>query len=137
MSDALDLKVFVPTRDHARSIEFYQALGWTCNWRVDGLAELELAGVRLYFQDFYAKEWADNFMIYIDVDDVDAWYERARDIVDSGRFEGTRAKPLALQPHGDIVANVWDPCSVLLHFAQKPSRSPAAGGTDLRVGSPE
>ena len=58
-----DVKIFVPTKDLDVSRRFYEEVGWRCNWRVDGLAEMELADKRLYLQKFYAKEWAENFMI--------------------------------------------------------------------------
>jgi predicted enzyme related to lactoylglutathione lyase len=115
---ALDVKHFVPTRDLELSCAFYEALGWHRNWRVEGLAELELAGYRLLLQDFYAREWAENSMIYVVVSQVDAWYERARSVVAESRFEGTRARPPSLQPHGDRVAYVWDPVGVLIHLAE-------------------
>ncbi len=65
---ALDIKVFVPAKDFKLSLDFYQKLGWTKNWQhEEGLAELEMAGVRFYLQNFYQKNWADNFMLYIPV----------------------------------------------------------------------
>lgn len=115
---ALDVKVFVPSKDLDVSQRFYEAVGWRCNWRVDGLAELELADKRLYLQQFYAKEWAENFMIYIDVDDVDAWFMHLSRIVDSGEFENVRVKPPTIESYGAKVTYAYDPCGVLLHFAQ-------------------
>lgn len=113
-----DLKVFVPSRDFDESLRFYTTLGWRQNWRHDGLAELELAGVRLYLQNFYAKEWAENFMIYIDVADAAAWYEHVTAILADGAFPGARAAPPKEETYGALVTYVWDPCGVLLHFAQ-------------------
>ena len=113
-----DVKGFVPSKDIAVSLRFYEAVGWRCNWRVEGLAEIELAGKRLYLQDFYAKEWAENFMIYIDVDDADAWYVHLNRIVESGEFENIRVKPPQIESYGAIVTYAYDPCGVLLHFAQ-------------------
>ena len=115
---ARDVKVFVPTKDLDVSQRFYEAVGWRCNWRVDGLAEIELADQRLYLQRFYAKQWAENFMIYIDVDDADAWYAHLNRIVESGEFEGIGVKPPQVEPYGAKVTYAYDPCGVLLHFAQ-------------------
>lgn len=115
---AQDVKVFVPTKDHDESIRFYEALGWQCNWREDGLAEIELSSVRLYLQRFYAKELAENFMIYVVVDDAEAWYHHAAKVVESGAFPTVRASPPKEEPYGALVTYVWDPCGVLLHFAQ-------------------
>jgi hypothetical protein len=97
-----DVRHFVPTRDLDLSVAFYVALGWRENWRVDGLAEIELAGHRLFLQGYYAREWAENSMIHVTVDDADAAYSRARSVVDEPRFAGTRAEPPALQPTGSV-----------------------------------
>lgn len=115
---ARDVRVFVPTKDLDESIRFYEALGWQCNWREEGLAEIELSSVRLYLQRFYAKEWAENFMIYIVVDDAEAWYKHAAEVVESGAFPVVRANPPKQEPYGALVTYVWDPCGILLHFAQ-------------------
>lgn len=114
----IDVKVFVPTKDFDVSQRFYEALGWHCNWRADGLAEFELAGHRLFLQRFYAKEWAENFMIYLDVESAEAWYKHLTEIVDSGEFPGVRVEPPKTESYGALVTYAWDPCGVLLHFAQ-------------------
>ena len=44
---ATDVKVFVPTLDFGKSLQFYMALGWKLNWERESLAEIELANVRL------------------------------------------------------------------------------------------
>lgn len=122
---ARDAKPFVPAKDFAASLAFYTDLGWTQNWNAGGLAELELAGARLLLQDFYAKDWAENWMLYVDVDDADAWYAHARRVIADGRHPGARTAPPKDEPYGARVTYVWDPCGVLLHFAQA---LPAGGG---------
>lgn len=118
----LDQKVFVPSKDFELSLSFYQALGWTLNWRHEGgLAELELGNHRFFLQKYYQKDWAENFMIYLNVSDVEAWYTHIQSVLTNGTYPGARVKPPALQDHGDIVCYVWDPCGVLLHVAEQPS----------------
>ncbi|MEZ4587107.1 MAG: hypothetical protein R2909_11960 [Gemmatimonadales bacterium] len=120
---ARDVKVFVPTKDLDESLEFYQALGWRCNWREGGLAEIELAATRLYLQGYYAKEWAENFMIYVVVDDAAAWHRHARTVLESGRFPTARATPPKREDYGALVSYVWDPAGVLIHLAQPETES--------------
>ncbi len=115
---AQDIKVFVPSRDFDHSLQFYQVLGWLCNWREVGLAEIELAGVRLYLQQFYVREWAENFMIYVKVPDAAAWYHHVAAILRTGDFPEARVNPPKAESYGALVTYVWDPCGVLLHFAQ-------------------
>lgn len=117
---ALDVKVFVPAEDFQLSLQFYTTLGWQLNWEHEGgLAELELGGSRFFLQNFYAKEWAENFMLYIPVEDVQAWFDHISQILEKNKFSGVRLSPPKLESHGAKVSYVWDPCGVLLHFAEQ------------------
>ena len=114
---ANDVKIFVPSRDYEESLGYYQALGWKLNWKSDGLSELELGNSRFFLQKFFVKEWAHNFMMYINVDDAQAWYEHIKNHLDQSKYETARVNPPKKEPHA-IVTYAWDPCGVLLHFAE-------------------
>ena len=113
-----DIKVFAPTKDFELSLSFYKELGWTCNWSDGKYAEMELGSVRFFLQKYYHKGWANNFMFYINVEDVQAWYEHALAVIRNGSYGKARINTPSKQPHGDIVCHVWDPTGILLHFAQ-------------------
>lgn len=115
---ASDVRAFVPARDFEQSLRFYTALGWTLNWRHDGLAEIELAGTRLYLQDFYVQAWAENFMIYVAVDDAQAWHDHASSVAEAFPPAAVRVLPPRREDYGAIATYVWDPCGVLIHFAE-------------------
>lgn len=115
---AEDVCVFVPSREFECSLAFYQQMGWQLNWQTPVLAQLELAGHRLLLQDYYARKWAENFMLYITVSSAEAWYHHAAKLVETGRYADARVAPPKKTEHGDLVTYVWDPCGVLLHFAQ-------------------
>ena len=114
-----DVRTFVPAADFARSVAFYEALGWTTAWTTGGgLALMELGGYRFMLQDLFVKDWAENFMLTIVVSDARAWYERAVDVLARGDFGNARVAEPKAEPWGATVTYVWDPCGVLLHFTQ-------------------
>lgn len=115
---ASDVRTFVPAKDFAASKDFYVALGWELKWSDDGLALLEIADQRFYLQDYYVKEWAENSMLYVVVEDAEACCRQVTALVESGRFPGVRVSKPKQEPHGALVAYVWDPAGVLLHLAQ-------------------
>ena len=121
---AHDVKAFIPSRAFELSLRFYEAMGWQCNWRHDGLAEREIGKARFYLQKYYVREWAENAMLYIDVDDALAWHQHAQRLVVSGEFPGVRTAEPRYEEYGAMVTFVWDPCGVLLHFAQPVERPP-------------
>ena len=118
--NANDVKVFVPALDFGQSIRFYEAMGWTVNWRGDddSLTELELANCRFYLQNYYNEGWANNFMMHITVEDAAAWYLHASSVIENGGYQSARLREPSEQPYGALVTFVWDPARVLLHFAQ-------------------
>jgi uncharacterized glyoxalase superfamily protein PhnB len=114
----LDTRVFVPAENFTMSRAFYTALGWVENWHNNGLAEMELGGVRFLLQDYYVKDWAENFMMQVTVADAQAWYEHAAAVLERGDFGGARVTPPKREPWGFLVTYLHDPCGVLLHLAQ-------------------
>jgi catechol 2,3-dioxygenase-like lactoylglutathione lyase family enzyme len=111
------LKVYVPAKDFERSKRFYQRLGFNMSEGWGGTADFELNGHQFRLQNYYVKDWANNFMMVIGVDDVAAWHQRALDLVDSKEFDDVRVTPP--EPVDDsLVLHVVDPSGVLLIFVQ-------------------
>ncbi len=113
-----DVRAFLPSRDFAVSKDFYTSLGWAITWSDENMALLENAGQRFYLQNYYAKEWADNCMLHVSVEDAESCFEQVTQLIETGRFPGTRVSKPKQEPYGALVAYVWDPCGVLLHLAQ-------------------
>ncbi|MEO6655684.1 MAG: hypothetical protein ABIO36_06335 [Pyrinomonadaceae bacterium] len=54
-------------------------------------------------------------MMRFGVDDIPAWYEHARKVIDTGNYPNTRVSEP--ETAGDTpIFHVWDPCGVLLIF---------------------
>jgi len=115
---ASDLRTFVPSQDFVLSKEFYLALGCDLEWADDDLALFNLAGSRFYLQRHYAKEWAENSMLHISVQNAAGCFADITGLVASGRFPSVRVAPPKQEPYGALVTYVWDPSGVLLHLAQ-------------------
>ena len=73
-----DLKAYVPARNFEKSKRFYKALGFVMSDGWGGTADFELNGHRFRLQDYYVRDWADNFMMVMGVDDVEARHQRAQ-----------------------------------------------------------
>lgn len=114
-----DVRPFVPTLDLDTSRSFYRALGWIEVWSDGGLALVSLGGRQIMLQDRYVKDWAENFMLTVEVASADDWYSHVSDVLAAGAYGDARvAEP---QEEGWArVTHVWDPSGVLLHFAQFP-----------------
>jgi predicted enzyme related to lactoylglutathione lyase len=113
-----DLKAYVPARNFEESKRFYQALGFVMTPGWGGTADFELNGNRFRLQDYYVKDWANNFMMVMGVHDVEAWHQQARQIASSGAFDSVRITPPEAVDNS-LVLHVVDPSGVLLIFVQR------------------
>ena len=120
-SSILDLKAFVPAKDHAIATQFYIDLGFKLNWGNAQVAELEIGSYRFLLQNFYVQELVDNFMMQLMVDDADAWWKRIEEAGLEAKYPGITVKPPTMQPWGLRVLYLTDPSGVLWHIADRRS----------------
>jgi hypothetical protein len=115
---ASDLRTFVPALDFEISKDFYVALGCDLDWSDENMALFNLAGSRFYLQRYYVKEWAENSMLHISVQNAARCYSEIAGLIDSGRFPSARVAAPKQEAYGALVTYVWDPSGVLLHLVQ-------------------
>ncbi len=109
---------FLPAKDFEQSKRFYEALGF--EKRLEG--EVAIFGVgssSFILQRKFQKEWAENFMMQLMVDDLDGWWAHVSSLDLSAEFGVSEPKPPKLQPWGLRVAYLVDPSGVLWHVAQR------------------
>jgi catechol 2,3-dioxygenase-like lactoylglutathione lyase family enzyme len=118
MPTITDQRVFLPTKDFVRSIDFYSRLGWQTRFRDENLALMELGGSRIFLQKYYQQEWADNTVLHLVVDDAVGWYDCVERVKQEGGFGDVKIRAPQRQDYGALAVHVIDPAGVLLHFAQ-------------------
>lgn len=108
------LKVYTPAKDFDESKRFYTALGFELTEAWGGSVDCKLGNAEFRLQNYYAKAWAENFMMQFWVDDVEAWYQHAKSVIESGGFS---ARVSETEMIGDTqICHLWDPSGVLLIF---------------------
>ena len=117
-----DIRTFLPSEDYALSKGFYAALGGKLEYTDANLSLVAFGAHRFYLQNAYVKEWADNCMLHVSVEDAQSCYTQVAALVESGRFPGIRVRPPIQEPYGALVTYVWDPVGVLIHLAQWTNR---------------
>jgi catechol 2,3-dioxygenase-like lactoylglutathione lyase family enzyme len=113
-----DVRVFVPAKDFGVSKDFYRALGWKMVSDSKDVAMMELANCRFLMQNYYQKDWAENFMLTVIVEDAQAWHDHVVSVFEERKFKDVWVKPPAMQPWGALTTYVCDPSGILIHFAQ-------------------
>jgi len=115
--NSVELKTLVPARDFARSKDFYQALGFQMPWSDDQLAYLHHGTCSFLLQNFYVHGQAENFVMHLLVEDVDAWHRHLAKEGIADRF-GVRMGELVERPWKMREFVLFDPSEVLWRIAQ-------------------
>ena len=111
---------FLPTREFDVSKRFYEALGF--EKLLDGdVAIFKVGASSFILQRRYQEEWAENCMMQLMVDDVDAWWVHITRLDLPKRFGVLPPKPPAVQPWGLRVLYLTDPSGILWHIAERRS----------------
>jgi len=109
---------FMPAKDFDLSKRFYEALGF--EKVMDGEVAIFNAGSGGFIlQRYYQQDWANNFMMQLMVDDLDAWWAHIQALELPKQFGVPAPKPPAMQPWGLRITYVIDPSGVLWHVAQR------------------
>ena len=109
---------FLPARDFDLSKSFYETLGFQKLLDAD-VAIFNTGAGGFILQRHYQKDWAENFMMQLMVDDLDAWWEHIDKLDLPARFHVPSPRAPAMQPWGLRIAYVVDPSGVLWHIAER------------------
>jgi uncharacterized glyoxalase superfamily protein PhnB len=111
------LKAFIPSKDFEESKQFYKDLGFDMLWEGESVAEFKVEDCYFLLQDHYVKDHADNFMLFLIVDDVDEWWAHIQRTGVSEKYQVT-LKPPQDYPWGMREIHLLDPAGVFWHFGQ-------------------
>ncbi len=110
---------FLPTKDLSVSTKFYEALGVEKLLDSTDVSIFGAGSGGFILQRRYDKTWAENCMMQLMVDDLDAWWAHILSLDLPARFAVQPPKAPAMQPWGLRIAYLIDPCGVLWHVAQR------------------
>ena len=111
------MRPIVPAKDFATSSRFYADLGFQPHVLIpERLIEMHLGGYSFMLQNYYVQQWADNFVMHMDVTDVRRWWDHIVRLDLRSRYG---IKTMAPKDDGwTLVAGVIDPSGVLWRIAQ-------------------
>jgi hypothetical protein len=106
------VRPMVPAKNFDLSLQFYDDLGFQCRMLTDPLAEMTLGSCSSLLQNYYVREWADNFVIHLFVSDLDDWWQHIDALDLPGRY-GVKTQPPHDEGWGVRIAGVGDPSGVI------------------------
>uniref|UniRef100_UPI00374D95BA glyoxalase n=1 Tax=Flavobacterium sp. TaxID=239 RepID=UPI00374D95BA len=71
---AKSIRPFIGAKDFEISRKFYRDLGFEETVLEANFSVFKTGEIAFYLQDYYEKSWNENTMIFLEVDDVDRYY---------------------------------------------------------------
>ena len=113
----LSLEQFVPSGSNFKgSKQLFQELGFDINWDAGDYIGFERDGCKFILQKFDNKEFAENFMVSVKVNNAEEFWKYVSEKQLAEKFGIKISKP-AKQPYG-IEVNIIDIAGVCWHFVE-------------------
>lgn len=115
--NAKSLRPFIGARDYEISRSFYRDLGFQGTDLGPDMCVFKTGDLAFYLQKAYVKDWIDNTMIFLEVDDVERYWNELLALDLPGRYAGTRLTPIRTYDWGRECF-LHDPSGILWHFGE-------------------
>jgi catechol 2,3-dioxygenase-like lactoylglutathione lyase family enzyme len=115
--NAISIRPFIGAKDFEISRSFYRELGFEEIVLTPKMSVFKTGALAFYLQDGYVKEWIDNTMIFLEVDDVARYFEELSALNLSAKYNGVRLTKIRNEPWGQECF-LHDPSGILWHFGE-------------------
>lgn len=115
--NAKSLRPFIGAKDFELSRSFYRDLGFEEVVLSHNMSVFKSGAQAFYLQDYYNKDWVDNTMVFMEVDDVNRFWEELVTLDLTSKYNNARIKPIVNLDWGRECF-VHDPSGILWHFGE-------------------
>ncbi|GAB4228879.1 MAG: hypothetical protein Tsb0034_00260 [Ekhidna sp.] len=78
MQQINSIRPFIGAKDYELSREFYRAWGFEEIEISNRMSYFHLGHFGFYLQDYFVKEWVDNSMVFLEVDNLETYWEELK-----------------------------------------------------------
>ncbi|MBP9925862.1 MAG: glyoxalase [Cyclobacteriaceae bacterium] len=114
---AKSIRPFIGAKDFTVSRSFYRDLGFEENIIGTNMSYFKTGAFGFYLQDAYVKDWIDNTMVFMEVDNVSRFWEELVALELPTKYENVKLVPIRNLDWGRECF-VHDPCGILWHFGE-------------------
>lgn len=118
---AISIRPFIGAKDYDLSRRFYQDLGFEERILSDDMSLFRTERIGFYLQNYYAQDWVDNSMIFLEVDDVDRYWDELLALDLPSKYPDVKLTPVRNYDWGRECF-LHDPSGILWHFGQFSNR---------------
>ena len=91
---AISIRPFIGAKDFEVSRSFYRDLGFQESILTHNLSYFKTQGLGFYLQDAYVQDWIDNSMIFMEVEDVDQYWNELLALDLTAKYKNVRLTPI-------------------------------------------
>ena len=113
----ISIRPFIGAKDFVVSRNFYNALGFQESVLSHNMSYFSKQAMGFYLQDAYVKDWIDNSMVFLEVEDVDRYWDEVLALDLPAKYEDARLVPMRHETWGKEFF-LHDPSGVLWHFGE-------------------
>jgi catechol 2,3-dioxygenase-like lactoylglutathione lyase family enzyme len=114
---AKSIRPFIGAKDFELSRRFYRDLGFEEVVLFNDMSLFKTSDLGFYLQAAYVKDWVDNSMIFLEVDDVERYWNELQALDLPAKYQGVRLTPIQNRDWGRECF-LHDPSGILWHFGQ-------------------
>ena len=111
------IRPFIGSKDFELSRSFYRDLGFRETNLTHNLSVFSMQELRFYLQDSYVKDWIDNTMVFVEVENVDQYWNELVALDLPAKYENVRLTPIRKLDWGSECF-LHDPSGILWHFGE-------------------
>ncbi|WP_336518223.1 glyoxalase [Pollutibacter soli] len=111
------IRPFIGAGNFETSRSFYRDLGFKETVLFPNMSVFTSGNLAFYLQDAYVKDWIDNTMVFMEVDDVDRFWNDLLKLNLDLKYKGVRLVPVRRNDWGNECF-LHDPSGVLWHFGE-------------------
>ena len=112
---AKSIRTFIGAKDFNESRSFYRDLGFEEVVISDQLSLFRINDLGFYLQKYYVADWVNNSMVFLEVDDVDYYWNALQALGLPKKYPNVRLTPIKSYEWGRECF-LHDPSGVLWHF---------------------
>jgi len=113
----ISIRPFIGAKDFEMSRSFYRDLGFEEKVLSHNMSVFKIKDISFYLQDAYVKDWIDNTMIFLEVDNAERYYNELMALDLTGKYKGVRLEPVRLDYWGKECF-LHDPSGILWYFGE-------------------
>jgi hypothetical protein len=114
---ALSIRPFIGAKDFELSRNFYLDLGFVENILSPTMSYFKTDGLGFYLQDAYVRDWIDNSMIFLEVEDLDGYWKELMALDLANKYKSVKLTPIREFDWGRE-CYLHDPSGILWHFGE-------------------